>query len=123
MPRITNSTDSVPQFTSVKMHASFLPFTVMSFGHLIDGGTGRKDCNVSARATAAIKVICGALEGVSLGRRTTEVYRFTLGGDTQRRARRPRPCVCDSAITTWPSFAPCSASRRAWVLVEPISEK
>src|SRR5688572_6793726 len=118
MPRITKSTALVPQLISVKIPASFLPLTVMSFGHLIAGGTGSKDCRVSARATAAIKVICGALAGGSLGRKMTEKYRFEFGGETQCLPRRPRPSVCESAITNSPSLAPCSANRRAYVLVE-----
>jgi hypothetical protein len=69
MPRITCSIRSAEQAASVKTPASFLLFTKISLGHLIIGAYAINGAKVSTKATAAIKVICGACFGANLGRR------------------------------------------------------
>src|SRR5215831_2978590 len=72
MPRITNSMPSEVQDDSVKTPASFWPSIKMSLGHLITGGRGTNAATASAKATAAVRVICGAWTGDRRGRRITE---------------------------------------------------
>ena len=74
----------------------------------------------SATATLAANTSCGAAAGATCGRSSTENVRSRPGSLTQRRPRRPRPCVWKSVATTAPAGRFCPASRRYW-LVESVS--
>ena len=60
MPKITWSMRSGLQAASLKTPANFLSLAKISFGHLITGACLIKGAMVSASATAAMSVICGA---------------------------------------------------------------
>ena len=75
----------------------------------------------SATATAASVVISAASCAGRRGRSSALMYSPPPGGEKKLRPRRPRPAVCDAAMSTSPSASPASAACRASALVESTS--
>ena len=89
MPTITNRVRPGSQASSLRMPATFLPWSRTSLGHLMRGAPGTWSLSVSATATAASSVIFAESTGSSRGRRTNEMYRLRLAGEIHCRPILP----------------------------------
>ena len=91
---------------SARMPASFRSPTRTSFGHLSRAATPDADRTPAATATPVSSGSQPRADGgTEAGRSSTENVSDAPGWLTHVRPARPRPAVCSSATSTWPSRA------------------
>jgi len=108
------------------------PLAVCLGLYLVGAGFAQRSAvsTASTRATPAASVRsfvarARATSGTRPGLSTTETYRPQPGGENHSCPRRPRPAVCESAITMAPSLAAAQLLARAAAtsLVDPVTGK
>src|SRR6202020_250908 len=112
------TTASPSEDCSARIPASFRSPTRTSFGHFRLAATPAAERTPAATATPVSSGSQPRADGgTEAGRNSTENVSDAPGWLTHVRPARPRPAVCSSATSTWPSRPP--RARRA-ALVEPV---